>query len=181
MNLKYIVNQLNKQEKKLFFNKTVLLDTANIILKYGIEGYQSLIKQITEHQPKEIIGKMDASARYKVEKWFGKKAFNELNRLINNGDIECAPSRSECDVYLIQANIRESDSIILTNDAFLDFNPFWVSVLRLVKFLRVGSQFYFNLDLKGTVEDLKETGVEQLWNSPESIGEIDIYPEEGVN
>ncbi|KKM76337.1 hypothetical protein LCGC14_1381160 [marine sediment metagenome] len=129
------------------------------------------------HQPKKVIGKMDASARYKVKKRFGKKAFDELNKLISNGDIECAPSRSECDVYLIQANIREPDSVILTNDAFLDFNPLWVTALRLVKFLRVGSQFYFNLDLKGAVEDIKETGLDGLWNSPESIGEIDIYPE----
>ncbi len=181
MKLKYVVKQLNELEKKLFFNKTVLLDTANIILKYGIEGYKSLLRQIMAHQPEKVIGKIDASARYKVEKRFGKKAFDELNKLISNGDIECAPSRSECDVYLIQANIRDPDSVILTNDAFLDFNPLWVAALRMLKFLRVGSQFYFNLDLKEAVEDIKMSGIEQLWNSPKSIGEIDIYPEEGVN
>lgn len=188
MKLKYVVRQLNELEKKLFFNKTILLDTANIILKYGIEGYLSLIQQIMAHQPKKVIGKMDASAKYRVKESFGKEAFKEINKMIEEGEIECTPSRSECDVYLIQANIMVPDSVVLSNDSFNDFNPFWVSALKVIKFLRLESRFYFNLDLKGDVEELEElnesnvlteeeSGIERLWDSTESIGDIDFYPE----
>ena len=134
---------------------------------------------------------MDASAKYRVKENFGKEAFKEINKLIEKGEIECTPSRSECDVYLIQANIMLPDSLVLSNDSFNDFNPLWVGVLKVIKFLRVESRFYFNLDLKGGVEELEEldesnviieeSGIERLWDTTESLENIDFYPEEGVN
>ena len=176
-------------EKSLFFAQTVLLDTANIILKYGIQGYLSLIQQIKTHNPNKVIGKMDASAKYRIRENFGQEAYEEINKLIEEGEIECAPSRSECDVYLIQANIMMSDSVVLSNDAFNDFNPFWVSALKIIKFLRVESRFYFNLDLKDVVEEgtnnpnliTDESGIEKLWSATDSIGTIELYPEEEMN
>lgn len=191
MNLAYVRKKLTKLEKSLFFAQTVLLDTANIILNYGIQGYLSLIQQIKTHKPKKVIGKMDASAKYRIKENFGKKAFEEINKLIERGEIECSPSRSECDVYLIQANIMLPNSVVLSNDSFNDFNPFWVSALKLIKFLRIDSRFYFKLDLKGVLEEMEglndskliteESGIERLWDATESIGDIDLYPEEGVN
>lgn len=178
-------------EKSIFYEKTVLFDVANSILKYGVESYFSLIKQIKVHKPKQIIGKIDASTKYRIRDKFGTQAYKKVNQLIRNGEIECSPSRSECDVYLIQANIMDPNSIILSNDSFKDFNLAWTKSLRIVKYLRIDSRFYFNLDLKGVVEEMEElsdlnlitdeSGIERLWDGPKSIGEIDFYPEEGVN
>jgi len=186
-----IRKKLVNLEKSLFFAQTVLLDTANIIIKYGIKGYLSLIQQIKAHKPIKVIGKMDASAKYIIKEKFGKRSFEEINKLIKEGEIECAPSRSECDVYLIQANIMIPDSVVLSNDSFNDFNPVWVNALKVIKFLRVESRFYFNLDLKCVVEEMEEindvniiteeSGIERLWDATETIGEIDFYPEEGIN
>ena len=190
MNLTNAKKKLNEVEQKLFVNQTILLDASNIILQYGIEGYHSLLTQINEHQPKRLIGKMDANSRYKVRSKFGKNAFDDLNELIKNGELECTPSKSECDVYLIQANIRDPNSLILSNDGFNDFNPFWVNVLKVVKFTEIDSRFYFNLDLKSALDNnnglshrksevkQEKSGLEQLWNSAESTEHINIYPEE---
>lgn len=192
MIIENVKEKLEKLEKKLFFAKTVLLDTANIILKYGIQGYLSLVQQIKTHNPKRVIGKMDASARYRIKEKFGKEAYKEINKLIEEGEIECTPSRSECDVYLIQANIMISDSVVLSNDSFNDFNPFWTMALNVIKFLKIESRFYFNLDLRGAIEEMgalsnshlktEETaGIERLWGENKSVGEIELFPEEGVN
>ncbi len=138
-------------EKRIFYKKTVLLDVSNIVLKYGVEGYFSLCKQIKEHKPKQIIGKIDASAKYKIKDKFGAQAYKKVNQLIRTGEIECSPSRSECDVYLIQANIMDPNSLILSNDSFKDFNPILTRSLKIVKCLRIDSRFFFNLDLKGNL------------------------------
>ncbi len=192
MNSNNVKKKLNEIEQKLFINQTILLDASNIILQYGIKGYYSLLTQIREHQPKRLIGKIDASARYKVRSKFGKNAFDDLNELIKNGEIECTPSKSECDVYLIQANIRNPNSLILSNDGLNDFNPFWVNMLKVIKFTEIDSRFYFNLDLKSAIDNkekshskskvkLEKSGLEQLWNAAESMEEIDIYPEEAMS
>ena len=143
-----VSKKLVEIEKKLFFNKTLLLDSANLILKYGLDGYALMIKQVSQYSPSKIISRIDASARYKVKSKFGESAFHSLNNLIKNGEIECSPSRSECDVYLIQASIMIPDSCLISNDSFSDYHPYWVNSLKLVKFMKINSRFYFNLDLK---------------------------------
>lgn len=187
---KLVREKLAKLEKRLFFSQIVLLDTANIILQYGINGYLEMVNQITNHKPEKIIGKMDASAKYKIKRYFGKKAFKNINELIERGEIECTPSKSECDVYLIQANINIPDSILVSNDCYCDFNPFWVSALRIVKFIKIDSKFYFNLDLKGVVDisdkeltnsyDSKESELKWFERLTNSDGEFELYPKSEV-
>lgn len=150
-----VSKKLEEIEKKIFLNKTLLLDSANLILKYGMEGYALMIKQVNQYNPKKIISRIDASAKYKVKGKFGDSAFHLLNDLIQKGEIECSPSRSECDVYLIQANIMILESCLLSNDSFSDYHPYWVNSLNLVKFMKIDSRFYFNLDLKLRVNKKK--------------------------
>lgn len=163
---------------------------SNNILKYGVEGYFSLGTQIKEHKPKQIIGKIDASTKYKIRDKFGAQAYKQVNQLIRNGEIECSPSRSECDVYLIQANIMDPNSIILSNDSFKDFNPILTRSLRIVKYLRIDSRFNFNLNLKGNLKSFTEnidtknvelSGLDKLWSASKTKDKINIYPKEVVS
>ncbi|KKN53230.1 hypothetical protein LCGC14_0604670 [marine sediment metagenome] len=84
MKFENIRKKLVNLEKSLFFAQTVLLDTANIIIKYGIKGYLSLIQQIKAHKPIKVIGKMDASAKYIIKEKFNRlvKIFKEINKKI---------------------------------------------------------------------------------------------------
>ncbi len=184
-------NELMELEKKLFFSRFVLFDSANIILDDGIDAYLRLLQQVIEHAPSQIIEKIDASARYVLRKKFGKEAFYVLNKLIEDKKIMCTPSKSECDTYLIQACIMNPGAVLITNDGFNDYNTFWTKAVQVVKYTKIGSRFYFNLDLKRTITRPKTrpvrnvssyqevSGLELLWDPNDTKGKIEIYPEGG--
>ncbi len=188
MTINCVRKRLMALERKLFYNQLVLPDTANIILKVKLDGYLRMIKQLSQHEPKAIISKMDASVVYKIKKRFGKGVYEKVKKLIRTGEIDCAPSKSECDVYLIQANIMEVNSVIITLDCFNDYNKFWTSSTKIVKFVEINNRFYFNLDLKESIDLLESDSSDSSkcntseidWynNLTASKGELELHPTE---
>ncbi len=197
MSIENVKKKLEALEKELFCNKAVKLDSANLILKFGVNNYLNLVEQINSYKPKSIIHKMDASAKYLVRERFGKEAFNRINKLIDDGIVELTPAKRECDPYLIQACLREKDSVLVSLDAFNDFNRFWISPLRVIKPVKFNSRFYFNhIDLKAPLDKTANgdktatnnlenptpvpsaSGIEFLDRLSDSTGELDLYTSE---
>ena len=201
MSIENVKKKLEALEKELFCNKAVKLDSANLILKFGVNNYLNLVEQINSYKPKSIIHKMDASAKYLVRERFGKEAFNRINKLIDDGIVELTPAKRECDPYLIQACLREKDSVLVSLDGLTDFNRFWISPLRVIKPVKINSRFYFDLDLKAALartangdkttctnaktNNLEKTtpapsasGIEILYRLSASTRKLDLYTSE---
>ena len=136
---------LENKEKNMFKDKIILVDLANLILDFGgLENYISLIKKIKKLHPRKVYLLADASLKYQLTSEDTEKYLD----LIAEGIIHECPSKTPADIYLLQMCITVPNSMILSNDDFKEWEPKLVKQCKLIKFLTINGEIYFNLDLK---------------------------------
>ena len=136
---------LDNEEKKLFENKTLLVDLANLILDFGgLKNFYHLLKKVKKYNPKQIYFIADASLKYKLS----PEETEIYLDLVAEGIIRPVPYGTPADLWLIQIAVRIPESCIVTNDALRDFLPEFVNYCDLVRFYIIADDIYFNIDLK---------------------------------
>ncbi|HEC39767.1 hypothetical protein LCGC14_0525750 [marine sediment metagenome] len=136
---------LENQERFLFKDKTILVDAANLILDFGgLENYINLIKKIEKYQPKKIYLLADASLKYQLT----PRDTDRYLDLVAEGMIHECPSKTQADLYLIQMCVTIPNSAIISNDDFKEWEPKLVKHCKLIKFLAINGNIYFNINLK---------------------------------